>query len=409
MSWAIYKANVLVSAVTFRFRNDPDGAASFIANEYDRCIKRGGDIIYGVPVINGNVTGMANVIKAAFKKGRENGGENFNLLSEIYPSAFDAYWLGAEMAPFPNPLLRPLGWQSTPPAPGTLMNLGPNPISISTSATINKGLKEAAQILVDELKKQTIEIGGVIINVYDTIVKLLKNETVADEIKNHPSIVAGKIVVENYNEIKNKKPSIGSQFKPSIKFPFPELPKRKDLIEKARKKLLDEAIEEIKKGLIPAIEEQILKPILSPIQIVVELSKSIPSPKPTKEEIKKFVVDTVNGIKPDISLPNINIPKLPTKEEFEKQIEDALPTKEELTAIAFDIIRDKIPNIPNIFFIPPTLQFKPSTMILLDPFVNLAKVHLLGTGGTMTVMAQYPPPAPPAPAILSWSGYNIIG
>jgi hypothetical protein len=409
MSWAIYKANVLVSAVTFRFRNDPDGAASFIANEYDRCIKRGGDIIYGVPVINGNVTGMANVIKAAFKKGRENGGENFNLLSEIYPSAFDAYWLGAEMAPFPNPLLRPLGWQSTPPAPGTLMNLGPNPISIATSAAINKGLKEAAQILVDELKKQTIEIGGVIINVYDTIVKLLKNETVADEIKNHPSIVAGKIVVENYNEIKNKKPSIGSQFKPSIKFPFPELPKRKDLIEKARKKLLDEAIEEIKKGLIPAIEEQILKPIISPIQVVVELSKSIPSPKPTKEQIKKFVVDTVNGIKPDISLPNINIPKLPTKEELKKQIEDALPTKEELTAIAFDIIRDKIPNIPNIFFIPPTLQFKPSTMILLDPFVNLAKVHLLGTGGTMTVMAQYPPPAPPAPAILSWSGYNVIG
>jgi hypothetical protein len=409
MSWAIYKANVLVSAVTFRFRNDPDGAASFIANEYDRCIKRGGDIIYGVPVINGNVTGMANVIKAAFKKGRENGGENFNLLSEIYPSAFDAYWLGAEMAPFPNPLLRPLGWQSTPPAPGTLMNLGPNPISIATSAAINKGLKEAAQILVDELKKQTIEIGGVIINVYDTIVKLLKNETVADEIKNHPSIVAGKIVVENYNEIKNKKPSIGSQFKPSIKFPFPELPKRKDLIEKARNKLLDEAIEEIKKGLIPAIEEQILKPIISPIQVVVELSKSIPSPKPTKEQIKKFVVDTVNGIKPDISLPNINIPKLPTKEELKKQIEDALPTKEELTAIAFDIIRDKIPNIPNIFFIPPTLQFKPSTMILLDPFVNLAKVHLLGTGGTMTVMAQYPPPAPPAPAILSWSGYNVIG
>jgi hypothetical protein len=36
-------------------------------------------------------------------------------------------------------------------------------------------------------------------------------------------------------------------------------------------------------------------------------------------------------------------------------------------------------------------------------------LHLLGTSGTMSVLAQYPPPAPPAPAILSWSGYTIIG
>jgi hypothetical protein len=46
---------------------------------------------------------------------------------------------------------------------------------------------------------------------------------------------------------------------------------------------------------------------------------------------------------------------------------------------------------------------------MLDPFVNVAKVHLMGTAGTMNVMAQYPPPAPPAPAIISWSGYNVIG
>jgi hypothetical protein len=366
-------------------------------------------MLYGVPVINGNVQGMADVIKTAFKKGQDSDGENFNLLAEIYPSAFDAYWLGAEMAPFPSPLLRPLGWQATPPAPGTLMNIGPNPISMGIAAATNKALKEAAQLLVDELKKQTIEIGGIIINVYDTIVKLLNREVVADEIKNHPTIITGKAVVEKYNEIKKKKPSIGSQFKPSIKFPFPELPKRKDLIEKARTKLLEEAVKQIKEQLIPPIQEQILQPIISPIQVVVELSKSIPSPKPTKEEIKKFVVDTINGITPSISLPNTNIPKLPTKEELEKQIEDSLPTKEELMAMAFDIIKDKIPNIPNIWFVPPTLIFSPPTNILLDPFVNLAKVHLLGTSGTMNVMAQYPPPAPPAPAIIMWSGYNIIG
>jgi len=409
MSWIIFKANVLEAMITLRFSNDSDGFASFYANEYDQCIKRGGDLLYGVNIINGNVQGMVDVIKTALKKGQDSDGENFNLLAEIYPSAFDAYWLGAETSPFPNPLLRPLGWQSTPPAPGTLMNIGPNPISMATSTAINKALKEAAQLLVDELKKQTIEIGGIVINVYDTVVKLLNKEVVADEIKNHPTIITGKAVVEKYNEIKKKKPSIGSQFKPSIKFPFPELPKRKDLIEKAKLKLIEEATAQIKEQLIPPIQEKILQPIISPIQVVVELSKSIPSPKPTKEQIKKFVVDTINGIKPDISLPNVNIPKLPTKEELKKQIEDSLPTEEELMAMAFDIIRDKIPKIPNIWFVPPTLIFSAPTNILLDPFVNLAKVHLLGTGGTMNVMAQYPPPAPPAPAIISWSGYNIIG
>jgi hypothetical protein len=409
MSWILFKVNVLGAMATGRFSKDPDGFAGFYANQYDRCIKRGGDMLHGVPVINGNVQGMTDVIKTAFKKGQDSDGENFNLLAEIYPAAFDAYWLGAEMAPLPNPLLRPLGWQSTPPAPGALMNIGPNPISLALSTAIHKALKEAAELLVNELKEQTIEIGGAIINVYDTVVKLLKKEAVADEIKNHPSILAGKLIVEKYNEIKNKKPAIGSQIKKAIKFPFPELPKRKDLIEKARKKLLDEAIEQIKKELIPAIEEQILKPIISPILIAIELSKSIPSPKPTREQIKKFIVDTINGLKPDISLPNINIPKLPTKEELKKQIENALPTKEELMALAFDIIKDKIPNIPNIWFVPPTILFTPPTNMMLDPFVNLAKVHLLGTSGTMNVMAQYPPPILPAPAIIMWSGYNVIG
>ena len=408
MSWTLYKANVLLSAITFRFANDPDGAASFIANEYHNCIQRGGDMIYGVPIINGNVTGMTNAIKAAFKKGQESGEENFNLLQEIYPSAFDAYWLGAEMAPIPNPLLRPLGWQSTPPAPGAVMNIGPNPITLAASVAVNKALKEAAQAFVDELKKQTIEIGGIFINVYDTIIKILKKEPVADDIKNHPAIVAGKAVVEQYNEIKKKKPSIGSQFKMAIKFPFPELPKRKDLIEKAKKKLLDEAVEEIKKGLKAAAEEIIIQPIIQQIELAVALANQIPK-KPTREELKKMVKDIVNGITPQINLPGIDLPKIPTKEEFKKMVEDSIPTKEELLAMAFDVIKDKIPDIPNIWFVPPSFEFKPASMIFLNPFVNLAKVHLMGTSGTMMVIAQYPPPAPPAPAILAWSGYNVIG
>jgi predicted secreted protein len=77
--------------------------------------------------------------------------------------------------------------------------------------------------------------------------------------------------------------------------------------------------------------------------------------------------------------------------------------------MAYDIIKDKIPNIPNIFFIPPTIKFSFQTNIMINPFVNVAKVHLMGSSGIMSVVAQYPPPAPPAPAILNWNGYNVVG
>ena len=117
MSWTLFRINVLKSMVSFQFSKDMDSFADFYATEYDRCIKRGGDMIYGVPVMNGNVNGMADVIKRALKKGQDSDGENFNILKEIYPAAFDAYWLGVEMAPIPNPLLKPGGWPSTPPAP----------------------------------------------------------------------------------------------------------------------------------------------------------------------------------------------------------------------------------------------------------------------------------------------------
>ena len=44
---------------------------------------------------------------------------------------------------------------------------------------------------------------------------------------------------------------------------------------------------------------------------------------------------------------------------------------------------------------------------MIDPFVSMAQLHLLNTGGNMSVMSQYPPPATPAPAILQWNSYNI--
>ena len=407
--WTIYKINVLNALITFQYSNDTEGFAYFISKEYDKCIKRGGDMIYGVPIMNGNVNGMARVITQALKKGQESGGENFNILAEIYPAAFDEYWLGAEMAPIPNPLLKPAGWPSTPPAPGTIMNIGPNPIKLASSAAINKALKEAAKALVDELKSQTIVIQGIgEINVYDTIVKIIKKEPIDIKIKNHPLIQAGKKIVLDYQEIKKKKPAIGAQIKKALKFPFPELPKRKKIIDAAKDKLIEEAIKVLEESIIKPIEEAILTPIYAAIQSAVDMANNLPK-KPTKEEIKKFVKDTIDGVVPDIVLPGISIPHIPTKAELKEMIKDKIPTKEELETMAYDMIKGLIPNIPNIWFIPPTLIFSEQTIIFLNPFVNLAKFHLMGVSGTMMVMAQYPPPAPPAPAMLNWTGYKVIG
>ena len=93
------------------------------------------------------------------------------------------------------------------------------------------------------------------------------------------------------------------------------MPDRQKLIEDAKKKLLDAAIEEIKNNLIKSIEEQILQPIMAIVQATVEAAHSIPNPKPTLAQIKKFVKDKKDGIKPEIDIP-IDIPNLPTKEDF---------------------------------------------------------------------------------------------
>ena len=410
MSWTLFKVNVLKSMVSFQFGKDMDAFAEFYANEYHSCIQRGGDMLYGVPVMNGNVQGMIDAIKTALKKGQDNGDENFNFLAEIYPAAFDAYWLGAEMAPIPNPLLKPGGWPSTPPAPGTIMNIGPNPIPMAISAALHKAEVEALKAIEDKLKEQTIDIPPIgAVNVYETVQKILKKEPVDIKIAQHPAIKAGKTIIQKVKQAKKKKPSIGAQIKKSIKFPFPELPKKKEIIEKAKNKLIEVAVEELKKQLIIPIEATILAPIIATVTTAVELANSIPSPKPTKAQIKKFVKDTIDGVVPDIQLPGISIPTIPTKEELQKMIDDATPTKEELLAMAYDLIKDKIPKIPNIHFIPPTIVFSFGTNMLINPFVNVAKLHLMGAGGTLAVMSQYPPPAPPAPAVLNWSGYTIMG
>jgi len=410
--WAIFKLNVLTAMVTGQFKADPDSFAEFYANEYDKAIKSGGDLLYGVNVINGNVKGMADAIKNALKKGTESVGSNFNVLQEIYPSAFDAYWLGAEMSPLPNPLIKPLGWPSTPPAPGAIQNIGPDPISLAATAALHKAEVEALKVLEDELKKQTITLPAIpplpsiTIPVYETAQKIINKEVVAPDVRNHPVVKGAVEIIKKLKEAKKKKPAIGKQIKKALKFEFPKLPDRKKIIEEAKEKLLEKAIEEIKNQIIPPIEDIILQPIYQYVQAVVAVLDSIPKPKPTLTEIKKFVKDTINGLIPDIDI-GIEIPKLPTKEELLEQINAKIPTEEEIRALAEEKIKGLIPDPPFISFTPPSFIFSTKTNVLLDPFLSLAQIHLLGVSGNMMVMAQYPPPAPPAPAIINYTGYQV--
>lgn len=424
--WAIYKANVLRAMASGRFSKDPDSFADFIANEYDKAIKSGGDILYGVFVINGNKKGFADVVKRALKKGQSMDGENFNILQEIYPAAFDAYWMGAEMAPFPNPLMKPAGWQGTPPAPGAVMNIGPNPISLAASAAKHAALVAAISALEDQLKGTTVDIPGLgPTDIYQTATDILKNKPVDEKVKKHPAILAAKEIIRMVKDAKSKKPSIGSQMKKSIKFPFPKLPSKKKLMEAAKKKLKDEATKLIKKQLEDAAKEVILNTAAAAIMVqlqAITLANGVSaSSVVSQDKVKQYLSDKIDGKQTNLlpatpttpgaptppAIPEIKEPKIPTKQEITQMIQEKIPSDAEISGIAEGAIQGKIPQIPNVFFIPPTLLFSPKTNTFIDPFVNVAKLHLLGTGGTMSVLAQYPPPAPPAPAVLFWNGYTV--
>lgn len=48
-----------------------------------------------------------------------------------------------------------------------------------------------------------------------------------------------------------------------------------------------------------------------------------------------------------------------------------------------------------------------STNPYLDAFILMASIHLQSIGGVCSTISQYPPIAPPGPAILTWTGYTL--
>ncbi len=118
MSWSLFKRNVLrkTNPNTNPSLTVPQ-VAKVWANEYDAAVKRGKDFINLESVRTGNKQIMESLFQVALLKGLATPpGQDFSMPNE-FGNGVKAYWAGAQMNPFPIPLI---------PAPGTIQNIAVN-------------------------------------------------------------------------------------------------------------------------------------------------------------------------------------------------------------------------------------------------------------------------------------------
>ena len=126
MSWSLFKANILRKTNPNRNPSlDINEVATIWAEEYDACVKRGKDFINFESVQTGNLELMKTFFRVALLKGLATSpGQDFSLVNE-FGNGVKAYWAGAQMRPFPTPLI---------PAPGSIQN-----IAVNSNVVINTG------------------------------------------------------------------------------------------------------------------------------------------------------------------------------------------------------------------------------------------------------------------------------
>ncbi len=126
MSWSLFKSNVLRKTNP---NTNPsiniDEVATVWSDEYDACVKRGRDFINLETIQSGNKEIMKTLFRVALLKGLTTPpGVNFSMVNE-FGNGVRAYWAGAQMSPFPIPLI---------PSPGSIQN-----ISVNSNVVINTG------------------------------------------------------------------------------------------------------------------------------------------------------------------------------------------------------------------------------------------------------------------------------
>lgn len=125
MSWTLFKANIIRKTNPKTTNNNIETVAKIWANEYDACVKRGRDFINLESIQTGNLQLMETLFKVALLKGLSTPpGVDFSLPNE-FGNGVKAYWAGAQMRPFPLPLI---------PAPGSVQNL-----AVNSNVVINVG------------------------------------------------------------------------------------------------------------------------------------------------------------------------------------------------------------------------------------------------------------------------------
>jgi hypothetical protein len=107
MSWGLFKLNVLRKTSIIN-SNTVKTVAKVWAEEYDAAVKRGKDFINFESVQTGNKQLMETLFTVALLKG------------------MSSYWAGAQMKPFPIPLI---------PAPGSIQNL-----AVNSNVVVNVGV-----------------------------------------------------------------------------------------------------------------------------------------------------------------------------------------------------------------------------------------------------------------------------
>lgn len=115
MSWSLFKKNILRK--TNPIKNPSlsiDTVATIWADEYDAVVKRGKDLLNLESIQTGNKDLAKAFFQIALLKGLATPpGTDFSLVNE-FGNGVKGYWMGAQMNPFPIPLI---------PAPGTIQNI----------------------------------------------------------------------------------------------------------------------------------------------------------------------------------------------------------------------------------------------------------------------------------------------
>jgi hypothetical protein len=146
MSWQIFKDNILRAA------NNPEGIqsidqiAELYATEYDAAIKRGGDTLNHIAVLNGNLSTMKELFKIAFLQGQSST-MPYDLVGQLGNGVL-AYWAGAELQKFPLPIQ---------PAPGTIVNIAITQANCTIPGVWQPPVNAAGVPSIPSIEEQAIE------------------------------------------------------------------------------------------------------------------------------------------------------------------------------------------------------------------------------------------------------------